>query len=97
MAGWVWQRTARALSWAVRCRLKGIMEFTQITAVRWRDGKSLGYTMFALGVDGNVYKSIPSFQSAQHRGWLKMADNEFIPADPNQEKLFKQPKEEVTA
>lgn len=33
-----------------------------------------GFTLFALGEDGQVYKSLPDRSNAQHRGWLLMSD-----------------------
>lgn len=51
------------------------MQFRQIVAVEWNDGNRKGYSVLALGEDGQVYKSMPQIKKAQHHGWLKLSDN----------------------
>jgi hypothetical protein len=64
------------------------MKFTQLAPVRWktqRPGESReGFTLFALGEDGQVYKSIPNPASLDHRGWL-LLNPEVIPEPPKRE------------
>jgi hypothetical protein len=57
------------------------MKFIQIEAVRWRSARDV-YSLFALGEDGRVYKSMPNYHNAQHCGWLPLND-EILPANFN--------------
>lgn len=56
------------------------MKFIQLQIVDWTDGKGRGYTVFALGDDGRVYKSIPHFGGPNHSGWMPLKD-EILPED----------------
>ena len=77
------------------------MKFTQISTIKWWDvGGRRGYTLFALGEDGKVYKSLTKGKQAQHLGWLEMS-GEVLPPDfeAQREKAAQvpAPMEEVTA
>lgn len=53
----------------------------QIAIGKWRNGKGSGnFTLFALGEDGLVYKSIWKRDSRQHEGWLPMCED-VLPED----------------
>ncbi len=57
------------------------MKFVQLIAVYWSKGKgNSGYTLYRMSEEGDVYKSIPKGDSAQHHGWLKLKSEE-IPED----------------
>ncbi len=54
------------------------MKFTQIAPVRFKTqvpgSFREGFTLFALGEDGQVYKSIPQAGSSDHKGWVCLAE-----------------------
>lgn len=50
------------------------MKFTQICTAQWKQ-KSFGYfTVFALGEDGRVYKSVSRAGKPNHTGWIPLRD-----------------------
>lgn len=63
------------------------MKFTQLAPVRWKTSRPgelrEGFTLFALGEDGQVYKSISERHETQHRGWLPMREK-VLPADESE-------------
>jgi hypothetical protein len=50
------------------------MKFTQIAIGKFRIKERGGYTLFALGEDGVVYKSIHPYRGFKAKGWLPMPD-----------------------